>query len=425
MIGTDAKVGLSKMPERDLEPRGAKGEAPMLADLPDFQSLLATSNEEKRVETEKEKAAMGGDMRIGENKTDKEFRESLEKITGKRQDKLKNKLEKDDYLNLMVTQLKYQDPTKPMDNQEMATQLASFNTVEQLMGVNKTLGEMKGAQNQADVGKLSPYLGRVVEVAGDKMSVRADRTATDMALKLPVQANTVSVQVKDGSGTVVRTVAMGSLAQGTHKVAFDGKNDKGSNLPVGNYTFSVDAQSVDGKPVEVSPLMSVKVDGLVDLAAGGKLETAIGSIDVKDIVAIRPADEKAGFASPAPSALPPPAASAPATATAGAATAPGLNAPTPAMPGATGAPVPGLPGLPAGMPPGISQALNSAATQAMKSATANPNVRKPTPASSNPAAKMPDARAAPETPRPETASAPTKPLAPKHRPGSETAVKAS
>ena len=273
-------------------------------DLPDFDSLLASSNAERRAELEKEKAASGGDFKIGENKTDTEFRETLEKISGKKQDKLKNKLEKDDYLNLMVTQLKYQDPTKPMDNQEMATQLAQFNTVEQLMAANKTLGEMKAQSGAASVEKLSPYLGKDVDVAGNTLVVRPDRGTTDASIKIPVASSAVSVLVKDASGTVVRTLGLGDLPAGTHRVPFDGKDDKGNNLPTGRYTFGVSASSIDGKAIEAATLMSVRVEGITDLATGGKLETAGGPIDVKDIVAIRAprgfpvAEPRAGAAVP-------------------------------------------------------------------------------------------------------------------------------
>jgi flagellar basal-body rod modification protein FlgD len=48
-------------------------------------------------------------------------------------------LDKDAFMNLLVTQMKYQDPLNPMDNQEMMAQLAQFTAVEQMMNVAQTV----------------------------------------------------------------------------------------------------------------------------------------------------------------------------------------------------------------------------------------------------------------------------------------------
>ena len=113
------KMGPVNLPEPPQDPAfedAKKQRGGDRSDLPDFGTLLSESSKLRKEEQELEAQSVGqgGELKIGENKTDKEFREMLEKVTGKKQDKLKNKLEKDDYLNLMVTQLKYQDPTKPI-----------------------------------------------------------------------------------------------------------------------------------------------------------------------------------------------------------------------------------------------------------------------------------------------------------------------
>jgi flagellar basal-body rod modification protein FlgD len=44
----------------------------------------------------------------------------------------KGMLGKDDFLKLMITQMKYQDPLKPMDNDQMVAQMSQLSSVEQL-----------------------------------------------------------------------------------------------------------------------------------------------------------------------------------------------------------------------------------------------------------------------------------------------------
>jgi flagellar basal-body rod modification protein FlgD len=255
-----------------------------------FDGIMSQSNLAIAEQFEKDKQAVGenGELRIGETKNDKEFREMLERVSGKKQEALKNKLNKDDYLNLMVTQLKYQDPTKPLENHEMATQLAQFNTVEQLIGVNTTLQAMQNQSAQANIDKLTPYLGRVVEVSGSKISVTPEKNVSQGIVELPGKAGSLSVLIKDSQGTVVKTMGLGEKAAGRHVISWDGKTDGGVDAKAGEYSFEVMASSTDGKEVKAKTSFTSKVEAIVDLAQGGKLDTQSGKVEAKDILAIRP-----------------------------------------------------------------------------------------------------------------------------------------
>ena len=333
MISVTSKSGPFVAPQSDNNP--AFAEAKKLREpgkeTVSFDKILGESNAVAAEQFEKDKKAVGenGELRVGESKNDKEFREMLERVSGKKQDALKNKLDKDDYLNLMVTQLKYQDPTKPLENHEMATQLAQFNTVEQLMGVNKTLQSMQNQSAQANIDKLTPYLGKVVEVTGSKLRIGSDLKVSQGAVELGAQAGSLSVQIKDSSGTVVRTLGLGEKNAGRHAFDWDGKTDGGIAAKPGDYTFEVQASSQDGKEMQVKTSFAAKVDAITDLANGGRLDTASGKVEAKDILAIRP-DTLAAPTTAAPAAAAP-AAAAP-TAAAPAAAAPTAAAPTAAAP---------------------------------------------------------------------------------------------
>lgn len=300
----------------------------------DFGKLMVESQMEVEAQRQKEKAAMNGnELKIGETKNDKEFRDQLEKITGKKQDKAKNKMDKDDYLNLMVTQLKYQDPTKPMENQEMATQLAQFNTVEQLLGVNKLLTQMTEMQTAARSEKLTQYLGTNVQIAGNNLKVSGGRVLNDAFVDLPTKAGNAMVSIKDSGGVVVKTINLGSVESGKQSINWDGTDNKGQPVQAGAYTFSIEANALDGKPIEVKNSVTAKVEGITAITEGGKLDTTAGIIDPKNIIAIRagttdspvaaqpvPAQPLAATAQPIPAQ---PASAQPATAAA---------QPTPAQP---------------------------------------------------------------------------------------------
>jgi flagellar basal-body rod modification protein FlgD len=260
--------------------------------LPDFQNLIQDSNQAHKAEEAKKQATMGedGELRIGESKDDKDFRNMLERVTGQKQRKHKNNLEKEDFLNLMVTQLKYQDPTKPTDHQDMAAQLAQFNTVEQLAQANKSLDNMAKGQEELKAEKLTDYLGREVTSSGDRIRLGPDATpisGTKSSFSLPIEAGAVTISIKNSQNEVVRTMALGSLASGEHPVAWDGMNNKGEKVGAGTFTFEVVAQTTDGKKIEAEKNITAEVTGISQLAKGGQLETAIGEVKSKDIVAVR------------------------------------------------------------------------------------------------------------------------------------------
>ena len=335
MLSVSNKAGPFVAPQTDNNPVFAEAEKTRNGGKEsfNFENVIGSSNAMIAEQLEKDKQALGGngEIRVGESKNDKEFREMLERVSGKKQDPLKNKLNKDDYLNLMVTQLKYQDPTKPLENHEMATQLAQFNTVEQLIGVNKTLQSMQNQSAQANIDKLTPYLGRVVEVNGAKMRLGEDMKVTQGAVELSAKAGSVSVLIKDNTGNTVRTIGLGEKNAGRHTIDWDGKTDGGVNAKPGEYTFEVQASSQDGKQMEVKTSFTAKVDAITDLSSGGRLDTLSGKVEAKDILAIRP-DQPVTAAAPVAAATAAPVAAATAAPVAAATAAPAAAASAAAAP---------------------------------------------------------------------------------------------
>lgn len=59
-----------------------------------------------------------------------------------------------DYMKLLVTQLQYQNPLEPMDNNQMATQLAQFSQLQQLESVNASFSEALTTANRSYANSL-------------------------------------------------------------------------------------------------------------------------------------------------------------------------------------------------------------------------------------------------------------------------------
>lgn len=74
-----------------------------------------------------------------------------------------NDLDKNAFLQLLVTQLRCQDPLEPMDDREFIAQLAQFSSLEQLQNMNSNLGFF---MDLTILQQASNLVGKEVDVYG-------------------------------------------------------------------------------------------------------------------------------------------------------------------------------------------------------------------------------------------------------------------
>jgi flagellar basal-body rod modification protein FlgD len=282
-----AMLGGGPQVQRDQNYENARNPGAKTSDV-NFDQLMMDTSAEIASKREQEKSMNGGkEVRIGESKSDVEFREQLEKMSGKRQGPRKGQLDKDDFLTLMVTQLKHQDPTKPQETNEMATQLAQFNSVEQLVHMNKAIGDLVKSQNELRSDRLTQYIGMDVQVASDKLKIKDDGKMSDAYFELPIPSGSTSVAIKDSNSKVIRYLTLGASESGTQRVKWDGLDDKGQKASPGQYTFVVSAATNDGKPIQAKTTITSRVNAITSIHEGGKLDTDAGPMEPKNIIAIR------------------------------------------------------------------------------------------------------------------------------------------
>ncbi|HBD94197.1 MAG: hypothetical protein A2015_14165 [Spirochaetes bacterium GWF1_31_7] len=87
--------------------------------------------------------------------------ESLNKSLTESGSKIKQNLDKDDFLKLLITQLQHQDPNNPMEDKEFIAQMAQFSSMEQMLNVNKSLDKLVG---KFDFQSSFDLLGKKVDV---------------------------------------------------------------------------------------------------------------------------------------------------------------------------------------------------------------------------------------------------------------------
>lgn len=173
----------------------------------------------------------------------------------------KKDLQKDDFMKLFITQLQYQDPMKPMDSYEMASQLAQFSNMEATMNMSNNMEKLLEYQMSQNNLQLLGLLGNNAQVEGNSMVV-VDGEAQPTEFVLDESAASIKVTVVDENNRPVWQESVGSKGAGAYLVEWDGKSSSGSQVPDGLYHYEVEAVSVVGEMLPVSYRSTGKVTGI-------------------------------------------------------------------------------------------------------------------------------------------------------------------
>jgi flagellar basal-body rod modification protein FlgD len=157
----------------------------------------------------------------------------------------KSELNQEDFLTLMIAQLKNQDPMKPMDPAQYVGQLAQFSSVSGLAEMNKSITSLTDSLRGNQVLDGASLIGRTVVAPGNTVYVGADVSAEHPgalgAVTVPTGASSVQLIVRDAAGSTVKTLALDNQA-GTRGFNWDGSTDAGGVAAPGAYRIEVIAK---------------------------------------------------------------------------------------------------------------------------------------------------------------------------------------
>jgi flagellar basal-body rod modification protein FlgD len=157
-------------------------------------------------------------------------------------------LGKDAFLQLLVAQMKNQDPTHPMDGRKLASQLAQFSSVEQLTNLNSAMDKLVKSQDNMSQSlsntMAASLAGKKVQAVSDRIHVQAGEDCT-IPFQLGNPAAKVKITITDSNGTTVRTAKLENLPAGENTWPWNGQTNEGNKVPEGNYAVHIDAQNGD------------------------------------------------------------------------------------------------------------------------------------------------------------------------------------
>jgi flagellar basal-body rod modification protein FlgD len=178
------------------------------------------------------------------------------------------------FLTLLTTQLKNQNPLDPLDTNQFTQQLVQFASVEQQLQTNDTLGALLKSTQAASATSALGFVG--TEIVADGATSRLTSAGAQWRLTAP-RAGQATITITNSSGSVVATNNV-ALQAGAQTFTWDGRTSTGLVAPEGDYTITVTAKDATGQGVVVSTEMQGIVDG-VDLT-GDSPVLVVGSMRI-------------------------------------------------------------------------------------------------------------------------------------------------
>lgn len=185
----------------------------------------------------------------------------------------KGVLGKDDFLKLLLLELKYQDPTSPMDSEKILAQTSQLATLESSENTNKALTTLAASLSSSMQYSGIAAIGKIADT-GSNAVVLKEGSPVDFELYFPTALQNGDINILDNNGKILRTMKIGATDAGVAKYAWDGKDSNGAALKEGIYyiesTYTDTAGASATSRIGRYPIESIKFDG-------GKTYAKLGS----------------------------------------------------------------------------------------------------------------------------------------------------
>ena len=178
------------------------------------------------------------------------------------------------FIELLVAQVKNQDPTKPMDPSQFMNQLTQSSMVNGLSNLQTSFDDLATKLSSDQSLQAANLVGKSVLLTGGQGFLETGATI-DGQINLEQQASDLNVNIFSSRGELIKTLPLGGRAAGSLQFKWDGFSDDGSVAPPGNYLVTADAL-VSGEQQGVEVAVETKVES-ISLNQGGN-GTAAGTV---------------------------------------------------------------------------------------------------------------------------------------------------
>ncbi|MCF7802844.1 MAG: flagellar hook assembly protein FlgD [Candidatus Marinimicrobia bacterium] len=192
-------------------------------------------------------------------------------------------MDKQAFLQLLVTQMRHQDPMDPMKGQEYAAQLAQFSSVEQLTNLNDRFDQMQQSNVQLSRSisntLAATIVGKRIQAVGNAVAYNEGED-TSIRFNLENAAKEVKLTIRDSNDQVVKTENLGSMLAGEQEYQWNGRYNLLGRADDGEtFTYTIEATDREGNKVSTNTFTQGKISA-VEYGNGGQLYFLLGNMRV-------------------------------------------------------------------------------------------------------------------------------------------------
>jgi len=194
-----------------------------------------------------------------------------------------SELGKDAFMELMLAQMKNQDPLKPQENGDFVAQLAQFSSLEEMQNLSGTVDDVAGQFRSSQALQASAMVGKSV-LAPSNIGILGNSGQLSGTVEVPATTGGLRVSIENQAGERVRQIDMGAQQAGVTSFTWDGQDGNGNNLPPGPYKIVAEGSYPSGTE-QLGTMMSANVDS-VSLGQGGSITlnlAGMGSLPLSEV----------------------------------------------------------------------------------------------------------------------------------------------
>lgn len=197
-------------------------------------------------------------------------------------------LTQEDFFALLTQQLAFQDPTKPVENDQMIAQMTNFTMADGIGSLNKSFKDFAQSMTSNQALQASSLVGRSVLTRSDEI-VFTGESLSRGSIELDKPASLMQVRIENEKGELVRSFSVENPKTGKNDFVWDGTDANDEVMAAGVYKIKVDVSYTDGKtaslPVNVyTPVGSVSMNG-----SGGGITLnllGLGAVKLSDVLEV-------------------------------------------------------------------------------------------------------------------------------------------